>query len=67
MGRAVKALGVKRGGKFVLPPKNSENVVAFSEFLCPPHPLGLNFPPRKRYSWYKIPVMYALSVQGRGR
>ena len=33
------------GGKFVLLPKNLENVAAFSEFLCPPHLLGSNFPP----------------------
>ena len=32
-------------GKFVLLPKNLENVAAFSKFLCPPHPLGRNFPP----------------------
>ena len=29
-------------------PRNSENVAAFSEFLCPPHPLGRNFPPPSR-------------------
>ena len=34
------------GRKFVLLPKNLENVAAFSEFLCPPHPLGSNFAPR---------------------
>ena len=33
------------GGKFVLLPKNLENVAAFSKFLCPPHLLGSNFPP----------------------
>ena len=33
------------GGKFVLLPKNLENVAAFSEFLCPPRPLESNFPP----------------------
>ena len=33
------------GGKLVLLPKNLENVAAFSEFLCPPHLLGSNFPP----------------------
>ena len=32
------------GGKFVLLPKNSENVAAFSKFLCPPRLLGSNFP-----------------------
>ena len=33
------------GGKFVLLPKNLENVASFSKFLCPPHLLGSNFPP----------------------
>ena len=27
-------------GRFFLLPKNSENVAAFPEFLCPPHLLG---------------------------
>ena len=33
------------GGKFVLLPKNLENIATFSEFLCPPRLLGSNSPP----------------------
>ena len=38
-----RVASVRAREKFVLPPKNSGNVAAFPEFLCPPHPLGLNF------------------------
>ena len=44
-GVIVSRVGAGGGGKFVLLPKNLENVAAFSEFLCPPHLLGSNFPP----------------------
>ena len=35
------------GLRFFLPPKNSKNAGAFSEFLCPPHLLGRIYSPAR--------------------